>query len=82
MQRSGCLIELRDDKPDRLVSGKVDACKPVDNGRWFTLYTPGINSDLVVTVTDTKPARTRVYFNPQGKAFPPVQDVSAFATCP
>jgi len=36
----------------------------------------------VVTVTDTRTGQVRQYFNPRGKSYAPVQDVSAFATCP
>lgn len=82
IQMKGCIITLTHDAPDRRVFGRLDACSPVDNGAYFPRYTPGTNTDIVVTVTDTKPTRTRVYFNPLGKPAPPVQDVSAFATCP
>lgn len=82
IQRSGCTIMLRHDTPDRRVSGRINACTTVDNSRFFTFYSPGTNVDLVVTVTDTRPVRRTIYFNPLGKPAPPVQDVSAFATCP
>jgi hypothetical protein len=35
-----------------------------------------------VTVTDLEHDVVQVYFNPQGTAFQPIQDTSAFATCP
>ena len=35
-----------------------------------------------MTVTDTENGKTRVYFNPMGTPASPVQDTSAFATCP
>jgi hypothetical protein len=38
--------------------------------------------EVRLTVTDTEAGRTRSYFNPLGRAFAPVQDVDAFATCP
>jgi len=38
--------------------------------------------EVLITVTDTQAGRVRQYFNPQGRAFAPVQDVGAFATCP
>jgi hypothetical protein len=82
VQRNGCAITLTHDAPDRRVFGRLDACAPVDNSRFFTFYSPGTNVDLVVSVTDTKPARRSIYFNPLGKPAPPVQDTSAFATCP
>ncbi|HTQ78915.1 MAG TPA: hypothetical protein VMM92_02880 [Thermoanaerobaculia bacterium] len=37
---------------------------------------------VVLTVTDTLTAAVRQYTNPQGKAFQPIQDTSAFETCP
>lgn len=82
IQRSGCSITLTHDAPDRRVFGRIDACTTVDNSRFFTFYSPGTNVDLIVTVTDTRPVRRTIYFNPLGKPAPPVQDVSAFATCP
>jgi hypothetical protein len=35
-----------------------------------------------ITVLDLEHDTVRVYFNPQGKAFQPIQDTAAFATCP
>jgi membrane-associated phospholipid phosphatase len=53
----------------------------VDDRYW--VFASGLtNVEVVITVTDTHAGRVRQYFNPRGKAFAPVQDVSAFATCP
>ncbi|HEY7213280.1 MAG TPA: vanadium-dependent haloperoxidase [Thermoanaerobaculia bacterium] len=53
-----------------------------DNGH-FSFFAGGLtNVEVLITVTDTHAGRVRQYFNPQGKAFAPVQDSSAFATCP
>ncbi len=82
VQRKGCIITLTHNAPDRRVFGRLDGCTVVDNSRFFTFYSPGTNVDLVVTVTDTRPVRRKIYINPLGKPAPPVQDVSAFATCP
>jgi hypothetical protein len=52
------------------------------NGRyWF--FAGGL-TDLrtEITVTDLEHEVVKVYFNPQGTAFQPIQDTSAFATCP
>ena len=38
--------------------------------------------NVVLTVTDTMTGLVRTYVNPQGTAFQPIQDTSAFATCP
>jgi len=82
IKRQGCIIELTDNRPDRQVQGTLDSCVPVDNGRFFTFYSAGTNTEIKVTVTDTQPPRRKIYFNPLSKPAPPVQDVSAFATCP
>jgi hypothetical protein len=37
---------------------------------------------VVATVTDTATGAVKVYFNPQGAAFAPIQDTAAFSTCP
>jgi hypothetical protein len=48
---------------------------------WF--YAGGLtNVQVTITVTDTKTGTVKTYSNPQGKAFQPVQDVTAFGTCP
>jgi plastocyanin len=58
----------------------LNACSV--NNRYWVFYAATTNVELTVTVTDTQTARTKVYFNPLDQAAPPVQDTSAFATCP
>jgi len=58
----------------------LDACGV--NDRYWVFASGLTNVEVLVTVTDTATGRVRQYFNPRGKAFAPVQDVSAFATCP
>ena len=36
----------------------------------------------MIEVADTKSGRVLTYHNPQGRAFPAVQDTDAFPTCP
>lgn len=49
----------------------------------FWVYAGGLtNVQVDVTVTDTQRGVAKTYHNPQGTAFRPVQDTSAFATCP
>jgi hypothetical protein len=58
----------------------LDACS--FNQR-FWVYAAGLTDvRVVITVTDTANGSSRVYTNPQGQAFAPILDSSAFATCP
>jgi PAP2 superfamily len=52
------------------------------NDRFWVFASGMTDVEVILTVTDTQTGRTRSYFNPKGKAFAPVQDTSAFATCP
>lgn len=48
---------------------------------WF--FAGGLtNVRTVITVTDTTTGAVRTYTNPQNTPFQPIQDTSAFATCP
>ncbi len=52
------------------------------NNRYW-VYSAGLTDVRVeLTVTDTQTGAIRTYVNPQGRAFPPILDSSAFATCP
>ncbi len=49
----------------------------------FWVYAGGLtNVQVNVTVTDTMTGVMKTYTNPQGTGFKPVQDTSAFSTCP
>ncbi len=49
----------------------------------FWVFAGGLtNVRTTLTVTDTATGQVRTYQNPQGTAFQPIQDASAFATCP
>jgi hypothetical protein len=49
----------------------------------YWVYAGGLTNVRVhLTVTDTQTGAVKTYDNPQGTAFRPVQDSSAFATCP
>jgi hypothetical protein len=49
----------------------------------FWVYSAGVTDvHVVLTVTDTKAGVVKTYTNPQGRAFLPILDSSAFATCP
>jgi streptogramin lyase len=54
---------------------------PVDGHYW--VFAGGLtNVEVTLTVTETNTGTTRTYTNPLGTAFLPIQDTSAFATCP
>jgi Leucine-rich repeat (LRR) protein len=49
----------------------------------FWVYAGGLTDvDTTIVVTDTMTEAQQTYHNPQGTAFRPIQDSSAFATCP
>jgi Calx-beta domain len=63
-----------------LVVKVLNGC-PLNQRFW--VFSGGLTDVQVrMTVTDTLRGETRTYVNPQGRAFQPVQDTSAFATCP
>jgi hypothetical protein len=52
-------------------------------GRHYWVFAGGLtNVRTVITVTDTKNGQVKTYVNRQGTAFQPIQDTSAFASCP
>ncbi|MEM8996691.1 MAG: hypothetical protein AAGF23_18035, partial [Acidobacteriota bacterium] len=59
----------------------LDACgEPFDR---FWVFAGGLtNVDVQLQVTDTVTGEARVYRNPQGQRFKPIQDTAAFDTCP
>ncbi|HEV7505190.1 MAG TPA: pre-peptidase C-terminal domain-containing protein [Thermoanaerobaculia bacterium] len=49
----------------------------------FWVYAGGLTDvETTIHVTDTMTGASKTYMNPQGTAFRPIQDSSAFATCP
>jgi hypothetical protein len=52
------------------------------NSRYWVFAGGLTNVAVTMTVTDTSNGTTRTYSNPQNTAFQPIQDTSAFATCP
>ena len=58
----------------------LDAC---GFNQRFWVFAGGLtNVQVHLTVTDTRTGVVKTYDNPQGRAYQPVQDTSAFATCP
>jgi hypothetical protein len=63
-----------------MVLKVLDAC--TFNQR-FWVYAGGLTDvETTITVTDTMTGAVKTYVNPQGTSFRPIQDSSAFATCP
>ena len=63
-----------------VIAKALNGCA-LDGQYW--LFAGGLtNVRAVLTVTDTANGEMRTYLNPQGAPFQPVQDTSAFATCP
>ena len=60
----------------------LNACVPALGNKYWVFFAATTNVELTVTVTDTQTGRFKVYTNPLGKAAAPVQDTSAFDTCP
>jgi streptogramin lyase len=58
----------------------LDGCAV--NGRYWVFAGGLTNVKVDMTITDTLHGTSRVYHNRQGTAFQPIQDTSAFATCP
>jgi len=52
------------------------------NSRYWVFAGGLTNVDVTLTVTDMHTGAVKAYRNPQGTAFQPIQDTSAFATCP
>ena len=58
----------------------LDGCS--FNSRYWVFASGLTNVEVTLTVTDTQFGITRTYVNPINTAFQPIQDTSAFATCP
>jgi uncharacterized metal-binding protein len=67
------------DNPEILVK-VLDGCS-FNGAKWF-FASAGTNVGFTVTLTDTATGAQRVYTNPDLNPALPIQDTSAFATCP
>jgi len=63
-----------------MVAKVLGACAV--NGHYWVFSAGLTNVKVTVTVLDTSNGISEQYVNPQGSAFAPIQDTSAFATCP
>ena len=52
------------------------------NNRWWIFFSATTNVEFTIAVTDTEGGIVRRYYNPLDHPATPVQDTSAFATCP
>lgn len=59
----------------------VNACVAPFNHFWL-FFAATTNQEFEVFVTDTSTGQLKTYFNPLNRPAPPIQDTSAFATCP
>ena len=58
----------------------LDGC-PLNAHSW--VFAGGLtNVGVTLTVTDTQTGVTKTYTNPADTPFAPIQDTTAFATCP
>ncbi|MFY9822423.1 MAG: pre-peptidase C-terminal domain-containing protein [Thermoanaerobaculia bacterium] len=63
-----------------MVLKVLDACTV---NQKFWVYAGGLtNVETTIHVTDTMTGTSKTYMNPQGTSFLPIQDSSAFGTCP
>jgi hypothetical protein len=62
----------------------LNACTTATGNRYWVFAGGLTNVRVLLVVTDTgvTPTQSRAYVNPQNRAFLPIQDTSAFATCP
>lgn len=59
----------------------LNACS-LNPPRYWVFSAATTNVEFTLTVTDTQSQQVRTYFNPLGNPAQPIQDTSAFATCP
>ncbi|MFL6200931.1 MAG: plastocyanin/azurin family copper-binding protein [Thermoanaerobaculia bacterium] len=60
----------------------LNACVPALGNKYWVFYAATTNLEFVMTVIDTQTGAVKVYHNPENTPALPVQDTSAFATCP
>jgi hypothetical protein len=59
----------------------LNACD-LNPPRFWVFSAATTNVEFTLTVTDTETQQVKTYFNPLGNPAQPIQDTSAFATCP
>ena len=77
---TGYLTFLNPNNVEIVIKVRSNGCE-VNNRHW--VFIAGLtNVELSIRVTDTATGQVKTYPNPLNRPFPPVQDTSAFATCP
>jgi glucose/arabinose dehydrogenase len=77
---SGYFYFINPANPELFVK-VLNACVPAFNRYW--VFAAGLtNVETSLEVIDVKSGQRLPYYNPLGRAFQPVQDTNAFATCP
>ena len=74
------LFYFQDTNNFELLLKVFDGCSI--NEHFWVFFAATTNVEFTVTVTDTQTGTTKQYFNPPGTLRQPIQDRSAFATCP
>jgi plastocyanin len=77
---SGLFYFFASDNIEMLIK-VLNACAPPFNAYWV-FFAATTNVEFTVTVLDTQTSKVRIYSNPLNQAALPVQDTSAFLTCP
>ncbi len=76
---TGFFSFFSDDNIEALVK-VLDAC--IDPFNHFWVFAAGLTDvEVTLTVTDTESGEVKIYRNPLGTAFRPIQDTRAFDTC-
>lgn len=60
----------------------LNACVPALGNKYWVFYAATTNLEFVMIVIDTQTGAVKFYHNPENTPALPVQDTSAFATCP
>jgi PKD repeat protein len=86
---SGTAVSLTDDSgyfwffDNTNIETVVKVLNGCSIGGHYWVFAAGLtNVEATLTVLDTKNAVSKSYTNPQSTAFAPIQDTSAFSTCP
>lgn len=77
-----CLFRFATPDNWELLVKVLDACA-LEGVNSFGVFAAGLtNVEVDIIVTDTQTNQVKTYMNPLGTPFQPIQDTTAFATCP